>query len=88
MITTDNITSHEFIGLKTEITQSTNPQVIGLNGKIMDETKSMFKINTVKGIKSIAKSTSDWKFSIENKDVVVNGSKITKRPFDRIGAKA
>jgi ribonuclease P protein subunit POP4 len=88
MITADNITSHEFIGLKTEITQSTNPQVIGLNGRIMDETKSMFKINTVKGIKSIAKSTSDWKFSIENKDVIVNGSKITKRPYDRIGAKA
>ena len=57
MITTDNITSHEFIGLKTEITQSTNPQVIGLNGRIVNETKSMFTINTKKGHKSIAKST-------------------------------
>jgi len=27
------------------------------------------------------------KFSIENKDVIVNGSRISKRPFDRIGAK-
>lgn len=87
MITADNITSHEFIGLHTEITQSTNPQVIGLNGRIMDETKSMFRINTEKGVKSIAKSTNSWKFSIENKDVIVEGSKITKRPFDRIGAK-
>jgi ribonuclease P protein subunit POP4 len=87
MITADNITSHEFIGLHTEITQSTNPQVIGLNGRIMDETKSMFRINTENGMKSIAKSTNSWKFSIENKDVIVEGSKITKRPFDRIGAK-
>ncbi|HJL67433.1 MAG TPA: ribonuclease P protein subunit [Nitrosopumilus sp.] len=87
MITADNITSHEFIGLHTEITQSTNPQVIGLNGRIMDETKSMFRINTENGVKSIAKSTNSWKFSIENKDVIVEGSKITKRPFDRIGAK-
>jgi len=87
MITVDNITSHEFIGLHTEITQSTNPQVIGLNGMIMDETKSMFRINTVKGIKSIAKSSNKWKFSIENKDIVIDGSKISKRPFDRIGAK-
>ena len=87
MITADNITSHEFIGLHTEITQSTNPQVIGLNGRIMDETKSMFRINTGNGMKSIAKSTNSWKFSIENKDVIVEGSKITKRPFDRIGAK-
>ena len=88
MITADNIHSHEFIGLDTEIVQSTNPQVIGLNGRIINETKSMFTINTDNGVKSIAKSTNDWKFSIQNKDIIVNGSKITKRPFDRIGGKA
>lgn len=87
MITMDNITSHEFIGLNTEITNSTNPQIIGLNGRIINETKSMFIINTQKGVKSIAKNTNNWKFSIECKDVVVEGSKIAKRPFDRIGGK-
>ena len=88
MITADNIHSHEFIGLDTEIVKSTNPQVIGLNGRIINETKSMFTINTENGVKSIAKSTNDWKFSIQNKDIIVDGSKITKRPFDRIGGKA
>jgi len=88
MITADNIHSHEFIGLDTEIVQSTNPQVIGLNGRIINETKSMFTINTENGVKSIAKSTNDWKFSIQNKDIIVDGSKIAKRPFDRIGGKA
>ncbi len=87
MITIDNITSHEFIGLHTEITQSSNPQIIGLNGRIVDETKSMFKINTKNGTKSIAKSENSWKFSIEDKDIVIDGSKIAKRPFDRIGGK-
>jgi len=88
MITIDNITSHEFIGLHTEITQSSNPQIIGLNGRIVYETKSMFRINTKNGIKSIAKSKNSWKFSIENQDIVIDGSKIAKRPFDRIGGKA
>jgi ribonuclease P protein subunit POP4 len=88
MITADNITSHEFIGLNTEIVESTNQQVIGLNGRIENETKSMFTINTENGIRSIAKSTSNWKFSIDNNDIVVKGSKIAKRPFDRIGGKA
>ena len=88
MITSDNIRSHEFIGLDTEIIQSTNPQVIGLNGRIINETKSMFTINTENGVKSIAKSTNNWKFSIQNKEVIVDGSKIAKRPFDRIGGKA
>ena len=87
MITLDNITSHEFIGLDTEIIQSTNPQVVGLNGRIINETKSMFTINTEKGLKSIAKSTNNWKFSIKGQDIVVDGSKIAKRPFDRIGGK-
>jgi len=87
MITANNITSHEFIGLDTEITQSTNSQVIGLNGRIIDETKSMFKINTEKGVKSVAKSTNQWKFTLENKDIIIEGSKIAKRSFDRIGAK-
>ena len=88
MITADNITSHEFIGLNTEIIQSSNPQVVGLNGRIINETKSMFTINTIKGTKSVAKSTNNWKFSIQGKDVIVNGAKISKRPFDRIGGKA
>ncbi len=87
MITADNITSHEFIGLDTEITQSTNPQIVGLNGRIINETKSMFTINTDKGVKSIAKSQNIWKFSIDNQDVIVDGTKIVKRPFDRIGGK-
>jgi len=87
MITVDNITSHEFIGLHTEITHSSNQQIIGLNGRIVDETKSMFRINTKNGIKSIAKSKNSWKFSIENQEIVIDGSKIAKRPFDRIGGK-
>ena len=88
MITTDNISSHEFIGLDTEIIQSTNPQVVGLNGRIINETKSMFTINTERGSKSIAKSTNSWKFSIQGKDIVVEGNKIAKRAFDRIGGRA
>ena len=88
MITADNITSHELIGLRTEIVESTNSQIIGLNGTITDETKSMITINTTNGTKMIAKSNNNWKFSIDNKDIVLNGSKIAKRSFDRIGGKA
>jgi ribonuclease P protein subunit POP4 len=88
MITSENIASHELIGLRTEIVESSNPQIIGLNGTIIDETKSMITIDTTNGTKMIAKPNNSWKFSIDNKYVVLNGSKIAKRPFDRIGGKA
>ncbi len=88
MITADNITIHELIGMDTEISNSSNPQLIGLNGRIVDETKSMIIINTVNGTKSIPKSNNDWKFTVDNKDIIINGSKIAKRSFDRLGGKA
>ena len=88
MITAENITSHELIGLRTEIVESSNSQIIGLNGTIIDETKSMITIDTTKGTKMIAKSNNSWKFSIDSKDIILNGSRIVKRPFDRIGGKA
>ena len=87
MITEDNIRSHELIGLQAEISNSTNPQVIGLNGRIIDETKSMLKINTSRGIKSIPKSNNFWRFSIDNSQVVVNGTDLAKRSAERLGGK-
>ena len=56
MITADTISRHEFIGLDTKVIDSNNSQVIGLNGTIINETKSMFTINTEKGMKIIPKS--------------------------------
>jgi len=88
MITADTISRHELIGLDTEILKSNNSQVVGLNGRIINETKSMFTINTKKGMKMIPKLTNDWGFSINGKKLIVKGTSIAKRPYERIGAKA
>ena len=87
MITENNIISHELIGLQTEVVRSRNSQIIGLNGRVVDETKSMLHINTKNGIKSIPKSINRWKFSIGKKDITVEGDKIAKRSFERLGRK-
>ncbi len=88
MITPENIIHHEFIGLNTQITESNNSQIIGLNGTIINETKSMFALKTTRGIKLIPKSNSIWKFNLTNETISVDGSKIQKRPFDRLGGKS
>ena len=87
MITANNITSHELIGLHAQVIESTNPQVIGLCGIIINETKSMLSIDTVKGVRSLPKNTNVWEFLTGKDRITVLGSKITKRPFDRIGGK-
>jgi len=88
MITTGNITLHELIGLNTEITQSSNTQLVGLKGKVVDETKSMFVLNTEKGIKKFPKDNTIWRFSLVSDEITLDGNMLLKRSHERIGGKA
>jgi len=88
MITSDNILSHELIGLQAQLVASNNKSIIGLNGKIVDETKFMFALSTKNGIKRLAKSGSRWKFEFGEKEIELDGMRLTKRPYERMGEKA
>ena len=88
MITPENITRHELIGLETSIVESNNSQAIGLHGKIIDETKSMFTIETSTGVKHMPKMNSMWKFDLNGVSSIVDGQSIAKRSFERMGVKA
>jgi len=48
------------IGSNIEIKESKNKSLIGLKGKVIDETKNMFTIETQKGIKKIIKTQVKW----------------------------
>jgi len=87
MISLENIPKHELIGLKTIISDSTNKQIIGLNGTVVDETKSMFIINTKNGFKMIQKKHNTWKFLVNNKETTLSGALFEKRSFDRLETK-
>ena len=87
MITAENIALHELIGLDAKVTQSSNAQSIGLKGKIVDETKSMFVLLTENGIKKLPKENTIWKFSFGNNEIMLNGNMLTKRPYERMGAR-
>lgn len=77
----------EFIGNDVEILQSTNRQLIGLHGKIVDETKSSFKVlvhnKNYNELKMIFKKDAIFKIN----KLRVDGNKIIKRSEDRIKLK-
>ena len=87
MITAENIILHELIGLDTEITQSSNVQLVGFKGKVVDETKSMFVLNTQKGMKKIPKENTIWRFTLLSNEIILDGNMLAKRSFERIGGK-
>jgi len=88
MITPENIASHELIGLDAEVIKCNNVHTVGLCGKIIDETKSMLILSTENGVKKIPKANTQWKFSFDKMETLVDGNQLTKRPQERIGAKA
>ncbi len=59
--------------------------MVGLHGKIIDETKSMFAIETATGVKTIPKQNSIWQFNLDGMSALVDGNTIAKRSFERMG---
>ena len=87
MITLENIHSQELIGLKAIVSNSPNSQIIGLNGTIVDETKSMLTILKKNKLKSIPKKHNILKFLVNDQEITVSGNLLEKRSFDRLRAK-
>ncbi|MDH7506819.1 MAG: ribonuclease P protein subunit [Candidatus Thermoplasmatota archaeon] len=74
----------ELIGLKIKIKDCKDPHWIGKSGLIIDETKNTFLIKIDNQQKTIAKNIAIFELDYEGKKVILDGSKISYRPEDRI----
>jgi len=75
----------ELIGLQVRIIECTDPTWNNVAGRIIDETKNTFLIETQDGKqKKLVKKTAKFEFNIEGKKIIIDGSKIVYRPEDRI----
>ncbi len=74
----------ELIGLNVKVFRSDNPSNEGINGKIIDETKSMVVIETEKKQKKLIKDQCVFEFMLKNEKITIQGKSINKRPEERI----
>ncbi len=70
----------ELIGSWIEVVDSKNKTLLGLKGKVVDETKFTLKIQTKDKMKRLIKSQIVLKIG----DYLVKGEKLVGRPEDRI----
>lgn len=82
--TTKNITRHELIGLSVEVAEAKNKSLIGLNGKIVDETKNTLIIEVGNKTKTLLKGNIALKIKLEGKTIQVDGRLLVGRPEERI----
>lgn len=68
----------EFIGLNIKVTNT------GIKGKIIDETKNSFIIETNGKRRRVLKKNNIIEFNFNNEKIMVNGNKLLARSEDRI----
>jgi len=85
-ITPGNLLQHELMGLKTEVEESSNSNVSGICGTVVDETRNMLVIeNERRKEKKIPKAGNIFIFELnEGVRVRVKGDMLVSRPEDRI----
>jgi len=82
---TPSIVQHEFIGLETKVIKSSNPHVVGITGRVVDETRNTLTILHNCERKVVIKDTTVFDFVMPDGTVVeMDGKVIMGRPEDRI----
>tara|TARA_A100001037_G_scaffold306752_1_gene354966 strand:- start:3662 stop:3916 length:255 start_codon:yes stop_codon:yes gene_type:complete len=76
-----NIINLPWLARNLEVTQSTDPTLIGVSGMVQDETRRTITVQTERGTKTLAKDTIRFKID----DVEIDGSKVGQRPEERVG---
>ena len=72
----------DLIGQDVTITNSENKEIVGINGKVIMETKNMIILNTKNGKKSIPKNICQ--LSNDKGIIQIDSTKLSKRPHERL----
>ncbi len=85
MRTKKNILYSTFIGLQVEIVNSSQHDLVGLKGKVVDETKNLVIIEKENGKEvKIQKVSSVFRFTLDDGDKFdIEGKRIAFRPHER-----
>lgn len=92
-ITPSNLIYHELMGLTTRVIDSTNPSLINIRGKVVDETRNTLTVETDGARETVVpKMGTIFVFQIparsagghEVKHVKVNGTLLLSQPENRI----
>lgn len=85
MRVTPAILQHEFIGLDAKVVRSTNPDYVGITGKIINETRNTLVIRHKNKDKVVVKNIADFHFILSDGTIVeIEGDAIVGRPEDRL----
>lgn len=79
-----DIARDELIGRPIKITAAKNKANLGISGKVVDETKNWFVIDTAAGQKKLAKKGNIFQILYLGKKIDIRGELLIGSPEERI----
>jgi len=80
-----NILRHELIGLQLRVLKSSYRRNVGLRGRVLDETRNLIVVSTVKGPRMVPKNGSTFEFMLQDgASTRVDGGALVGNPEDRV----
>ena len=80
-----NLLRHELIGLSVEVADSSDQNLVGKKGTVVDETQNTVAIEEDGEVKILQKSAVVLRVTLpDGEEVQIDGKKLVARPEDRI----
>lgn len=79
-----DVIKYEFIGERIEVVDAKNKDLIGVSGKVINETKNMFELDNGK---KLIKDQCKFDVHIDEKVFRIDGKLLVGRPEDRVKKK-
>tara|TARA_Y100000034_G_C6702619_1_gene309960 strand:- start:429 stop:686 length:258 start_codon:yes stop_codon:yes gene_type:complete len=76
-----DVVKYEFIGEKLKVINSENKDLVGVSGKVIDESRNMFVLDNGK---RLIKDQCEFEVEFEDKVFHVKGKLLVGRPEDRL----
>jgi ribonuclease P protein subunit POP4 len=86
-MTPESLVRHELAGLDVEVAESSNDDLVGIAGRVVDETTQTLLVATSEGVKQVPKAAATFRFTVTDDgstvDVLVDGERLVARPARR-----
>ena len=84
MISPSNVVKHELIGLTVKVVNAKNSALVGIQGKVVDETRNTLVIETSDGEKTVLKEQVQLETVVADETVLIDGKTLVARSEDRL----
>jgi len=83
-VTPETLPRHELAGLAVEVVGATNPDIVGIEGTVVEETTGTLGVERRRGVARVPKAGATFAFDLpDGTRVTVEGERLVARPARR-----